>query len=151
MIPLIQLLYPRMCELRLIDPDLHRRRTILLCMGVGSAVLLLSGGLFVSREALAVSLAGPEIQHSVALHLGELSFMLLPVAVSGIVGNLYVLACAKDAEFNIVVTSAAVLGVALLVGLPLTNLRASGASLALVVAELVAALGMLFVFFRGRK
>lgn len=150
LIPLIQLLYPKMCELRRADASMHRRRTLSLCGVLALGALLVSIGVFVSRETLAANFAGPALQQKVALHLGELVFMLLPLTISGVIGNLFVLACEKDGDFNRVVSTAAAVGVTLLIALPLAGLDASGASLALVGAEVVAAVGMLLLF-RGRK
>lgn len=145
-IPVTQIAFPRMCALRGQDP--RRHELIVKWMLATGAVLALALAVLVALVSDRVSiLLGPaRIAGDVARYLNQLVWMVPFLAVSTVLGNLFMLPRGEDRSFNRVILWSAAAGFALLWTLP-NRLGASGGAAAIVAAELVAA-GAMFRFYR---
>lgn len=151
LIPFVQLMFPRMCSLHNADAGEHHRRVGQLATLLGALACVAVGGLWLSADAIAGLLAAPAIAPRVSQHLVELSFLALPLAVSTVLGNLYMLPRGEDRRFNRFVLAAALAGLGCALWLPRTALAASGGSGAILAAEAVITLLMLWHFLRTAR
>jgi Na+-driven multidrug efflux pump len=111
-------------------------------MAVAVVVTMLSG-------RIAAVLAPDSIALEVARHLTGLIWIVPLLALSTVLGNLYMLPNGEDRLFTRIVLTSAMCGFLLVWTLP-GRIGASGAVVAIVVAELVAASLMLYSYLGTR-
>jgi O-antigen/teichoic acid export membrane protein len=150
LIPFVQIAYPRMCALKLRDSERHRHRTIVLLGSVAITAALACGGLIALAPLIASLLSPKNLAPQVTRHIGALALIIVPIAITSVLGNLYMLPRGFDRLFNTIVLTTALIGSALLLTLPRTSLGAAGASWSIFAAEVSAAVLMIYFFIRDK-
>jgi len=149
-IPVTNIAYPKMCALRARSPERHTKVTHLMLYAAAVAGTLAGVIVTLCSTRVAAMLSPAALVPEVARHLGRLVWIMPPLAVSTVLGNLFLLPRGQDRVFNRIILASALCGFCLVWVLP-ARLGASGAVVAILAAEIVAAIAMLQIYFGARR
>jgi O-antigen/teichoic acid export membrane protein len=145
LVPATQIAFPRMCELRTKDA---RRHALLVGVGlyvVAAAGVVVSVAVVLLSRRIAAVLAPVDLAPDVTRHLANLIWIVPLLALSTVLGNLYLLPRGKDRLFTRIILASAITGILLVWTLP-SHYGAAGAVVAIVGAEIVATGAMMCVY-----
>ena len=148
--PFTQILFPKACLLASQDIPTFEAMTRSWLWRLGVAGATAAAALSAFSAPLATLVAGPHLREASRAVLIVFPWLLLPLAVSSVLGLLWLVPRRMERPFNLCIGIGGICGIALLLLLPRT-FGAVGAAWALLVSETCVTLAMFFIYARARK